>query len=146
MSDKRYETSLANAIVYSATLKADDPRFLTAVEVKQHDGSMWYLRNAFWMPDPQDNQWVWIITEHFGEQVHDSADVTLRVFEGPSHDYLRRDVDDGGISNPPLVECHMTDCNGHYYMDGFNRDKTRAFLMCDTCKACYFAPVEKSKL
>lgn len=78
MSEKS-SVSLARAIAYSVALTADDPRFNQDVEVRHEDGSLWYLRAAFWMIDPNDDQWMWIITEHFGEQVFAAEEVTIRV-------------------------------------------------------------------
>lgn len=148
----RYQHSLARAIAYSATLTADDPRFAWHVEVRHVDGSLWYLRNAFHMAEqdtlgvpPEDRgKYVWVITEHFGELVFEAEEVTIKTFPaGPCRDYLARESHDEGIDNPALVQCQCAECNGHFFVDGTNRDRSRAFLACDVCKCTYFAPVEK---
>lgn len=84
-----YSVSLANCIAYAVTLLADDDRFSHDVEVRHEDGSLWYLRKAFSMPDPENTRFIWIITEHFSEQVYDADEVTVNVLPaGPRRDYV----------------------------------------------------------
>jgi len=61
---------------YSVRLPASDKRFLKNTEVVHRDGTMLRIHCGFTMEDPEDPQWVWLITEHFGDLVFDKEDIT----------------------------------------------------------------------
>jgi hypothetical protein len=74
MTEKISESE-QRAAAYSATLLATDPRFNQAALVLHEDGSLFRIQCAFLMVDPQNPQWLWLITEHFGELVFDKDDI-----------------------------------------------------------------------
>jgi uncharacterized protein (DUF433 family) len=60
-------SSLARAMIYAAELPADDERWNQSVYVEHTDGSVFFLRCAFLLQDPEDPGWLWVISEHFEE-------------------------------------------------------------------------------
>ena len=62
---------------YSAKVTATDPRFRNNIEVRhRYDGSVFKIHCGFVMEDPDDPQWEWLITEHFGDLVFAKDEIT----------------------------------------------------------------------
>lgn len=138
MDANEYKVSIAKCITYAAELRADDPRFNQDVEVTHEDGSHWYMRCGFWMPDPENHKYMWVITEHFGEMVFDVEDVTLRVYEtGPVREVVvQQACAEHGYTNPFPLKCTCGGCDGDLRYDAPNKKRTLTFVECTKCKCC----------
>ncbi len=71
------KASMERALAFSNTLLATDLRFHYATQIIHEDGSFWFLKNAFSMEDPENDGYVWIITEHFDELVFEKDEVVV---------------------------------------------------------------------
>lgn len=63
------------AFWYAAKVRTEDERFNRAVSVEHDDGSVFYVKQAFLVQDPEDPLRLWLITRHFGEIVLGKHDV-----------------------------------------------------------------------
>lgn len=72
---ERISQSQRRAAEYSSSLLASDPRFNASALLLHEDGSLFRIQCAFTMSDPENPQWLWLITEHFGEFVFDKDDI-----------------------------------------------------------------------
>jgi hypothetical protein len=135
---KHHKVSLAQCIAYAVTLTADDPRFRQDVEIRHEDGTLFYLRNAFTMSDPDGHpedpeMYLWVISEHFGEFVLDASEVTVKVFPaGPSREYrYHESCEDHGYTRPTTLGCPDANCDGKMEIaDGH-------LIICNTCQCAY---------
>lgn len=76
--------SKKRADAYSNTLFATDPRFSTAVQIVHEDGSLFFIKDAFEMVDPEDSHFLWVITEHFEEFVFERDEVCVSTWKQES--------------------------------------------------------------